>query len=84
MRPAPLAQHETQIQAGFAQTVLIGPSTGSAISSSEPRHRYALRQARHNFCSDGRIGLRHAMFATVLFVQNLEITVEDLEYARCQ
>ena len=37
----------------------------------EPPHRYTVRQAREKFCGDGLIGLCHAVFATLLFVQSL-------------
>ena len=40
----------------------------------EPPHRYAFRQAPEKFCGDGLIGLCHAVFAALLFVQSLRFS----------
>lgn len=45
------------------------------MAEGEPPHRYALRQAREKFCRDGLIGLCHAVFATLLFVQSLGLAL---------
>ncbi|MNJ66933.1 hypothetical protein D3C77_630580 [compost metagenome] len=43
------------------------------MAEGEPSYRYALRQAREKLCGDGLTRLCHAVFATLLFVQSLEV-----------
>ncbi len=41
------------------------------LAKGEPQDRHSLRQAGKKFCRDGHAGLHAAVFASVLFVQNL-------------